>query len=204
MYQPERFQIVIPEAVPTYTYVSPCRSSTTYYYPYEVVVRNDNRSDVLLSETSAIRRELRNLKSDINEIKYRQASPTYYVVHDDDQYFHCPVCNTLFSPPGQSVKYSRTPLYYCEKCRSFVEKPATVVSSNVRSKTPNTTYQASYRTPYPVPFNHLERRITLNEIQSQPPPTSAPVQHPRAWVPAGKKNDYPHRRWNLSVPHSEP
>ena len=208
MYQPERFQIDIPEPVPTYAYVGPCRSSVTYYYPSyypcEVVVRDDNRNNALLSETCAIRRELSHIKSDINEIKYRQTPPTYYTIQENDQYFQCAVCNTLFSSPGQSVKYSRVPLYYCEQCRSFVEKPATVVSARVRSKTPITTYQDSYRPPTAIPFGHLDRRITLNELQTQPPLASAPAQHPRPWIPTGKKNDYPHRRWNLSVPHCEP
>ena len=206
MYQSERFLIVTPETVPTYTYVSSYRpSSVSYYYqPYEVVVRNNDRRDAVLSETSAIRRELSYIKDDINEIKYRQASPTYYTVQEDDRYFQCPVCNTSFAPAIQTVKYSRVPLYYCEQCRNFVEKPATIVSRRIRTKTPTTTYHDSYQPPYSFPYDHLNRQITLNEIQRQPPLASAPAQHPRHWIPTASKNSYPHRRWNLSVPHSEP
>ena len=206
MYQPERFRIEIPDTVPTYAFVGPYRSSVSYHNPYEVVLRRDDRNDDLLTETTAIRRELSQIRNDISEIKYQQASPTYYTIKEDYPTVVCSVCNASFSSQNQPTLYSQVPLYYCERCRSFVEKPAYSVATRLRSKTPTTTYQDSYQRPppYSSPVGHLERRITLNELQTEPPPSSAPVQHPRHWIPTASKNSYPHRRWNLSVPHSEP
>lgn len=189
MYQRERFEIVTPEIPRTYTYVSS-------YRPCQVVIRDD----AVLSETSAIRRELNYIKDDINEIKYRQASPTCYTIQHDDRYYQYP----SYSPVIQTVTYSQVPSYHVEHRLSFVDEPAVIVSKRIRSKTPTTTYYDSYQPPYPVPYNHLERQITLNEIQRQPRLASAPAQHPRHWTPTASKNSYPHRRWNLTDYHSEP
>lgn len=243
MYQPERVRINIPETVPTYAYVGPSHSSTSYRYPYEtsvsyccpnetrvsyrypcesivsyqypcesrvsyqypceVIVKREDRNDGSLCETKAIRRDLTQIKKDINDLKRRQTSPTYYVLKEDYPPVGCPICN---SPTynKQQKQYSEVPMYYCEKCQGFVEQRAYTLGPTIRSKTPNTTYQDSYRRPPPSAFDHLDRRITLNELQTQGPPSTAPAQHPRHWVPAATKNTYPHRRWNLSVPHSEP
>jgi ribosomal protein L37AE/L43A len=201
MYQPERFRISIPDTVPTYAYVGPYVSTVSYQYPYEIVVKRDDRHNVSLSETTAIRRELSQIKNDIGEIKRQQASPTYYIVKEDYPNVECPICNASASK-NQQIQYSQIPMYYCERCRSFIEEPAYSVVTKIRAKTPTTTYQDSYtRPPYSSP---LARRITLNELQTQPLPSSTPAQHPRHWIPTGYKNAYPHRRWNLSVPHSEP
>jgi len=173
--------------------------------PYEIVVRRDDRNDVLQSETTAIRRELHQIKNDISEIKRQQTAPTYYVIKEDYPNVECPVCSSSASK-NQQKQYSQIPIYYCERCQSFFEQGAYTVGPTVRTKTPITTYQDSYRRPPPYSSarGHLERQITLNELQTQPPPSSAPVQHPRDWIPTGYKNAYPYRRWNLSVPHSEP
>jgi len=233
MYQPERFQIDIPDTVPTYAYVGPYNSSVSYrspyetsvsyyypyetkvsyrypyestvsyQYPYEIIVKRDDRNDGLLSETKDIRRDLSQIKSDIGEIKRRQASSTYYILKEDYPVVECPICNSSTSKKQQK-RYSEVPMYYCEKCQGFIEQRPYTLGPTIRSKTPNTTYQDSYRRPPPSAFDHLDRRITLNELQTQTPTSLAPAQHPRHWIPAATKNQYPHRRWNLSVPHSEP
>jgi hypothetical protein len=97
-------------------------------------------------------------------------------------------------------------VYYCDGCHRYVEERVYSAGPRVRTKLPNTTYQDSYKRPPPYsgPFEHLARRITLNELQTESPPSTAPAQHSRHWIPTGYKNVYPHRRWNLSVPHSEP
>jgi ssDNA-binding Zn-finger/Zn-ribbon topoisomerase 1 len=234
MYQPERFRINIPDTVPTYAFVGPCQSSVSYQYPYEttvsyqypyetrvsyrypyvstvsyqypyeIVVKRDDRNDVLLSDTTAIRRDVNQIKNDIGEIKRQQAPPTYYVVKEDYSNVECPVCNSSTSKKEQE-RYTKVPIYYCEKCQSFFEERASSVGPPVRTKTGITTYQDHYRRPpYSSSLGHLDRRITLNELQTEAPPSSAPAQHPRHWIPTASKNAYPHRRWNLSVPHPEP
>ncbi len=205
MYQPERFRMSICDTVPTYDFGRPYHSTVLYHYPCGLVMERDDRSDVLLSESTAIRRELSQIKNDISEIRHRQATPVYYTIKEDYPTVVCSVCNASVSQ-NEQTQYEKIPMYYCERCHSFVEKPAYSVSTKLRSKTPHTTYQASYQRPPPYSYSsgQPERRITLNELQTEPPPSSAPAQHPRHWIPTGSKNTYPHRRWNLSVPHSEP
>lgn len=189
---PDRFCVDIPESVPVYScatycqpqptisYRYPCESAVvynypsystvSYYNPYEVVVRNDNRNCYLKSETAAIRQDLNQIKYDINELKQYHACPCppYYEIRKI-QGSCCDSC--------QQKSSSNQTKYCCEGCKNSAHS----VVTNGRAKTPNTTYQDSYR-----------------------PPSTGPVQHPRPWVPSGYKNQYPHQRWNLSVPHSEP
>lgn len=241
MYQPERFRIDIPEAVPTYAFVAPCNSSVSYrrpyetsvsyyrpyetrvsyqfpcesavsyrypcestvsyQYPYEIVVKREDRNNGFVPETTAIRRDLKQIKNDIREIKQRQPSSAYYVLKEESSSnVYCPICNSSTSK-SQPKQCSEIPLYYCEKCQSFVEKRPYTLGPIIRSMTPTTTYQDSYQRPT---YSATHRRITLNELQTEHPPSSAPAQHPRHWIPTASKNNYPHRRWNLSVPHSEP
>jgi hypothetical protein len=205
MYQPETFRISTPATIPTYIYVGPYESSVSYQYPYNVVVNRDDRSDVLLSNTKAIRRELREIRSDIGEIKRRQAPPTYYMVKQDYPNDVCSICNSS-SSKNQQKQHLQNPVHYCDSCHSFVEGRAYSAGPKVRTRTPSTIYQCSYnRSPsYSSPHGHLERQITLNELETKPPWSSACVQHPRHWIPTASKNSYPNRRWNLRVRHPEP
>ena len=186
---PDRFCVDIPEPVPTYSYdyvyqptVSyqyPCEStivyrvpSVSYYTPCEVVVRNDTKS-----ETAAIRRDLRQIRTDLNELKRQCAGPTtYYELKEVKKHSRCEACQEKTHSGEVLTKY--------------------------RPKTPNTTYQDSYRPPSCI--GYPARRITLNELQTESESSTGPVQHPRPWIPPGHKNQYPCRQWNLSVPHSEP
>ena len=196
---PDRFCVDIPEPVPTYSYdyvyqptVSyqyPCEStivyrvpSVSYYTPCEVVVRNDTKS-----ETAAIRRDLRQIRTDLNQLKRQSACPTYYELKEVKRSC-CDAC--------QEKTHSGAKIYCC------VEKPTYSFMAKLRPKTPNTTYQDSYR-PHSC-IGYPGRRITLNELQTESESSTGPVQHPRPWIPPGHKNQYPCRQWNLSVPHSEP
>lgn len=216
---PDRFCIDIPETVPVYSYddtytsaVSyrypcesniiyryPCYSTVSYYHPSEVVIRNDDTR----SETAAIRHDLNQIKNDLKKIKQQQTPPTYYAIKQVSSDDECPVCHSSTSQ-RQSKQKPDVVMYYCERCRSFIEKPTYSVATKLRPKTPNTTYQDSYRLPYPLVYEHMSRRVTLNELQSEAPPETKPVQHPRPWIPPGYKNRYPYRQFNLSAPHSEP
>ena len=210
MCQREIFRINPCPMPPTYVYVRPCECSVTYQYPYYtspccLLTERNNTCDTVLSETNAIRRELSYIKSDIGDIKRQQSTPTYYVVKQNNPSDWCSVCRTsLYIDPPKPC--SHVPLYFCDGCHRYVEERVYSAGPRVRSKLPNTTYQDSYKRPPPYsgPFDYLARRITLNELQTESPPSSAPAQHPRHWIPPTYKNSYPHRRWNLSVPHSEP
>ena len=197
MYRRERFIIDPSPTIPTYVYVDSYQPPVLYQYPSQILIRDERRSDVLLSETSAIRSELSQIRSDIGEIRRRQTPPAYYLVSQDYSSDTCSLCGSSF-PKNIGT--------YCDRCGSFVEEPTYSFETKVRPNTPNTTYQDSYKRPpqYMYPVGHLERRITLNELQSEPLPSSSRVQHSRHWISSAYKNAYPHRNWNLSVPHPAP
>jgi hypothetical protein len=191
MYQREIYRIGSP-SIPTYVYTRPYESSVSYHYPCQVVVRTDDRTDDLRSDTQAIRYELSEIKRDISELKRQQPSPNYYVVKQDYSNGACSVC-TLSSSKHHQNTYLPNPGYVCDRCRCFVEERTHSVEPIFRSETPNSTYHDSYRPPRPYhsSLGHLERRITLNELEKQFPSSSTPVQHSRHWAPpTASKNVY--------------
>jgi hypothetical protein len=203
MYQPERFQVDITEPISSYRYVGPYESTVSYHYPHRIVTSFYDRNDAVLSETSAIRRELSAIRSDIGDIKRHQVYPTYYVAKEYNSNEGCPICASS-SSGNQQHEHVQNPVYYYDEYPTFVEERPHTVGGTVRSKAPITTYQDHYRGPSQYGSSgQTKRRTTLNELQTQSPSSSS-VQHPRHWIPTSSKNSYPHRRWNLSVPHSEP
>ena len=188
MYQREIFRIASP-TTPTYVYVRPYEPSVSYQYPYQVIVRRGDQSDALLSDTKAIHRELSQIKSDIGELKRRQPSPTYYVAQPDVSNKMCSICSSSSSKIYQK-QYLQNPVYFCDRCHNFVEERAYSVEPTFRTMTPNSTYHDSYKRPYHSPLGHLNRRITLNELEKQFPSSSTPVLHSRHWIPMASKNTY--------------
>ena len=204
MYQREIFRIGTPATVPTtHVYTYPYESTVSFNYPDYVFVNRGGRNDAVLSETKSIRRELSEIRSDIGAMKRQRSYPTYYVVDEIYPANVNPACVTC-AAELRSQQYVHDPIYYCDNCQGLVAERAYSVEPTVRTKTPATTYQASYVRPYSSPHEHLKRQVTLNELQTQPLPSTTFVKHTNHWIPTAHKNSYPHRRWNLSVRHPEP
>ena len=161
MYQRERFIIDPYPTAPTYVYVDPYPSSVVYQYPYQLLVRDDHRSDVLLSQTTAIRSELSQIRNDIGEIRRRQTPPTYYVARQDYPSVTCSLCRSSASKYQGNYSLQNVTTY-CARCHSFVEEPNYSYQTYVRAKTPTTTYRDSYLRPPPYlsTVRHWERRMT--------------------------------------------
>ncbi|CAF0799446.1 unnamed protein product [Adineta ricciae] len=196
---PERFQIDITEPVDQCIHRRPCTATVSYYNPYQVSYCGHYcPNSSLLSETAAIRRELSDLRNDIGALRQQQYYPTYYTSSQNTSSSSCPECIASANASVNAAQYVQYP--------SYVEERPYTAGRSSSSKAPITTYQDHYRGPGyygHTPSRPTKRKTTMNEMETEAASSSV-VQHPRDWVPGGHKNSYPHRRWNMSVPHPEP
>ncbi|CAF4961454.1 unnamed protein product [Rotaria sp. Silwood1] len=203
MYPTVIYRSSSPVTTPTYIYVDPHQSSTSFESPYRIFVETDNRNDAVLTDTRAIRRELTQIKHDIKELKQKQISSNYYLTKQDFPNDACPMCNT-------SLKTQSSSIYYCNQCHNFVADRVTPMQPTIRTKTPTTTYQDSYvLVPSSSPGHshyaiYRERPQTSDKLRNQSILSSSPALHSRPWIPAGSKNVYPNRRWYFRGSHPEP
>ncbi|CAF0974857.1 unnamed protein product [Adineta steineri] len=185
-------------SVPSYG-CHPLYSSVSYYNPEHVVLSGCHGNDGVLSETAAIRRELSELRNDIGDIKRQQTYPTYYTTQQNYPN------NTCSSYTSSSFDNQQNPEYPYDEYSNFTEARPHTAGRTFNSKAPITTYQDHYRGPsqYRSSSGNPKRRTTLNEMQSQSPPSTY-AQHSSEWGPAASKSRYPYRQQALSVPHPEP
>lgn len=200
---PERFQIDMTEPAGTWTYSRPHTATVSYHNPYKVTIHpNGYCNNVgMLSETAAIRRELSEIRNDIGRLRCCHTSPTYYVAQPTTSTSCCPECIAS----ATARQYEQNPVYCYEPYVTMPQERPYTAGPSPKSGTGLTTYRDHYRGPeqYGHKVGRPRHPRNMNEMQTQTAPSSQ-AQHPRDWVPGGSKNSYPHRRWNLSIPHPEP